>query len=87
MPIPRVFPKHPLAFEDPTGQRRAAKAMLANAGKIVGQVWAIDDHSIAYTTTTHQAYTAYIIRDEADSGWMLGELIVSGWPIDPVETA
>jgi hypothetical protein len=78
---PRVFTKHPLDYPSPGEQRRAAKAMLANAGKIVGQVWAIDQFEIAYTTTRHQAYTAYFERDPDDTGWMLSPVFVAGWPI------
>jgi hypothetical protein len=77
----RAFPKHPLSFTDPDTRTRAAKTMLMNNGKMVGKVWAIDHESIAYTNTHQQPVTAYIIRTEADDGWTISPVSVTGWPI------
>jgi hypothetical protein len=77
----RAFRKHPLDYETPGEQRRAAKAMLANAGKLVGQVYAIDFDSIAYTTTQKQAYTAYIESTDDGEAFQISPVFVAGWPI------
>jgi hypothetical protein len=77
----RVFSKHPLDYATPGEQRRAAKAMLANAGKLVGQVYAVELTEIAYVTTRQQPYTAYIEPADDGTGFQISPVFVAGWPI------
>lgn len=76
-----MFPKHPLSYDTTDLQHAAAKAMLVTGGKIVGRVWAVDETSIAFTTSQGRAMTAYIERSDDDQAWILSPFIAAGWPV------
>jgi hypothetical protein len=77
----RKFAKHPCCYDDEPARLRAARAMLSAYGISAARVWAVDFGSIAFTTPSKRAATAYIERDSDGQAWVLSPVRDTGWPV------